>query len=71
MSLKEVEWACGWPLILPYFEGSVPAGFPSPAEDNLETPLDLSEFLIENKASTFLMPRWTTRWDELPKVRAL
>jgi DNA polymerase V len=55
MSLKEVEWACGWPLILPYFEGSVPAGFPSPSEDYLETPLDLSEFLIENKAATFLM----------------
>ncbi|SEB53229.1 LexA family protein [Terriglobus roseus] len=28
---------------------------PSPAEDYLETPLDLSEYLIENKAATFMM----------------
>jgi len=41
--------------VLPYFDGHVPAGFPSPAEDYLETPLDLTEFLIENKAATFLM----------------
>ena len=33
----------------------MPAGFPSPAEDYLETPLDLSEYLIENKAATFMM----------------
>jgi hypothetical protein len=41
--------------MLPYFDGCVPAGFPSPAEDYLETPLDLADFLIENKAATFLM----------------
>lgn len=28
---------------------------PSPAEDYLETPLDLTEYLIENKAATFMM----------------
>jgi hypothetical protein len=55
ISLIQVEWSCAWPLILPYFEGSVPAGFPSPAEDHLETPLDLSEYLIENRAATFMM----------------
>ena len=55
MSLELVEWSASWPLMLPYFEGSVPAGFPSPAEDYLETPLDLTEFLIDNKAATFLM----------------
>ncbi len=33
----------------------MPAGSPSPAEDYLETPLDLTEYLIENKAATFLM----------------
>ncbi len=55
MSLELVEWAASWPLVLPYFDGSVPAGFPSPAEDYLETPLDLTEFLIENRAATFLM----------------
>ena len=31
------------------------AGFPSPAEDYLETPLDLTEYLIENRAATFMM----------------
>ena len=55
MTLSVVEWAADWPLVLPYFDASVPAGFPSPAEDYLETPLDLTEFLIENKAATFLM----------------
>ena len=29
MSLEIVEWATNWPLVLPYFDGSVPAGFPS------------------------------------------
>ena len=48
MSLELVEWAASWPMVLPYFEGKVPAGFPSPAEDYLETPLDLTEYLIEN-----------------------
>ena len=55
MSLEIVEWAASWPMVLPYFEGTVPAGFPSPAEDYLETPLDLTEYLIENRAATFMM----------------
>lgn len=42
-------------LILPFYEGRVPAGFPSPAEDYLETQLDLNDFLVRNKAATFLM----------------
>ena len=40
--------------------GSVVAGFPSPAEQYLEPPLDLNELL---------MKRPTTRWDELMTVR--
>jgi DNA polymerase V len=55
MGLRIVEWCAEWPLILPYFDGRVPAGFPSPAEDYLEIPLDLNDFLVENKAATFLM----------------
>lgn len=50
-----MEWAASWPMVLPCFEGKVPAGFPSPAEDYLETPLDLTEYLIENKAATFML----------------
>lgn len=44
-----------WPIVLPFFDGKVPAGFLNPAEDHLETPLDLTEYLIENKAATFMM----------------
>ena len=55
MSLEIVEWAASWPIVLPYFEGTVPAGFPSPAEDYQETPLHLTEYLIENRAATFMM----------------
>lgn len=35
--------------------GSVVAGFPSPAEQYLEPPLDLNEFLIKRKAATFFV----------------
>ena len=55
MGLHIADWAAHWPMVLPYFDGKVPAGFPSPAEDYLETPLDLTEYLIENKAATFMM----------------
>ena len=55
MGLQFVEWRLEWPMVLPYFEGRIPAGFPSPAEDYIELPLDLNEFLIENKSATFLM----------------
>jgi DNA polymerase V len=41
--------------VLPYYEARVPAGFPSPADDYLERPLDLSEYLATNRAATFLM----------------
>ena len=33
----------------------VPAGFRSPAEDYLDTPIDLTEYLIQNKTTTFTM----------------
>ena len=42
-------------LVLPLYGGHVPAGFPSPAEDYLESQLDLNEYLVRNKAATFLM----------------
>ncbi len=34
---------------------SVPAGFPSPADDHSEGALDLNERLIRNKVSTFIV----------------
>ncbi len=53
----EVEWLGGadlsTPRHLPLFEGSVPAGFPSPAEDYVEGRLDLNAYLVEHEAATF------------------
>lgn len=40
-------------LELPYAEGGIAAGFPSPAEDFIENGIDLNQVLIENKFSTF------------------
>jgi DNA polymerase V len=34
---------------------SVPAGFPSPAEDFIEGPLDLNRYLIHHPAATFFV----------------
>lgn len=55
MSLSVVSWRAEWPLIVSYFDGRIPAGFPSPADDYLESPLDLNEYLVSNRAATFLM----------------
>ena len=38
---------------VPLAGSSVPAGFPSPAEDYVDRALDLNELLIENPAATF------------------
>ena len=35
--------------------GSVVAGFPSPAEQYLEPPLDLNEFLVKHPAATYFV----------------
>jgi len=40
---------------LPLFETGVKAGFPSPAEEEMSTPLNLSEHLISHPASTFFI----------------
>ena len=40
-------------LELPLTRKSVPAGFPSPAEDYLDTGIDLNKELIKHPASTF------------------
>lgn len=43
------------PLPLPLAGRLVPAGFPSPADDYLDGEIDLSAYLIERPAATFLM----------------
>jgi len=40
---------------LPLFLESVSAGFPSPADDYLESRLDLNDYLIRNPAATFFV----------------
>ena len=42
-------------LRLPLFSTRVPAGFPSPADDYIESRLDLNEFLIRHPSATFYM----------------
>jgi DNA polymerase V len=42
-------------LELPLYINSIPAGFPSPAEDYMDKKLDLNDFLIRNPSSTFFV----------------
>lgn len=43
----------GVPLPLPYADGGVRAGFPSPAQDYIAETIDLNDLLIDHPASTF------------------
>ena len=42
--------------------GSVVAGFPSPAEQYLEPPLDLNELLVKRPAATFFVRGLSRVW---------
>ena len=42
-------------VIIPLYNYSISAGFPSPADDHLEKNLDLNEYLIKNQTSTFFV----------------
>jgi DNA polymerase V len=39
--------------ILPLLQYRIPAGFPSPAEGYAEKGLDINDYLVRNKASTY------------------
>lgn len=43
------------PLSLPIAPLPVPAGFPSPAQDYYDGPIDLTEQLVRDKAATFIV----------------
>ena len=44
------------PLIeIPYFLNKVRGGWPSPADDYIERPIDLNEHLIKNPAATYFV----------------
>ncbi|MGZ3633031.1 MAG: LexA family protein [Parachlamydiaceae bacterium] len=40
---------------LPFYQGRVAAGFPSPADDEIDEKLDLNELLIKHPAATFFL----------------
>lgn len=42
-------------LGLPFYLATVPAGFPSPAEDYIDKKLDLNEHLVRHPAATFFV----------------
>ena len=42
-------------LALPFYGSRVAAGFPSPADDHLEGPIDLNEHLVAHPAATFVV----------------
>ena len=41
--------------MFPLFLSKISAGFPSPADDMIEDTIDLNEYLISNKAATYLV----------------
>ncbi len=43
------------PQRIPLYCSKVPAGFPSPADDFIESHLDLNDFLIQHPAATFMV----------------
>jgi DNA polymerase V len=47
-SLKESNWDS-----VPFYENSVSAGFPSPAEDFMDLELNLQDYLIRHPSATF------------------
>ena len=51
-----------------FYNCSVTAGFPSPADDYLEDKLDLNEYLIKHPAATFF---FTCGWRFNDKCRYL
>ena len=47
-SSKEYNWES-----IPFYENSVSAGFPSPAEDFMDLELNLQDYLIQHPSATF------------------
>lgn len=41
--------------LFPLYASKVAAGFPSPADDYIETRLDLNEYLVKHKEATFFL----------------
>ena len=41
------------PFKIPLMDTAITAGFPSPADDHLDLPVDLNEYLVKHPAATF------------------
>ena len=55
---------------IPLFASTVPAGFPSPAEDYLDASLDLNDLVIKHPAATFFVrAKGHSMIDALPAAR--
>lgn len=56
VNISQIRKSCAESSIrLPLFSSRVSAGFPSPADDLLESHLDLNHYLISQPAATFFM----------------
>lgn len=54
MRLRDVPFELV-PREIPFFLCRTPAGFPSPAQDDMEDPIDLGAWLIEQPAASYIM----------------
>jgi DNA polymerase V len=43
------------PREVPFFLCDTPAGFPSPAQDDMQEPIDLGAWLVEHPAASYIM----------------
>ncbi len=43
------------PREVPFFLCNTPAGFPSPAQDDMQEPIDLGAWLVEHPAASYIM----------------
>ncbi len=53
-TVREMEWEM-IPHDVPILLCRTPAGFPSPAQDDMEEPIDIGAWLIEKPAASYLM----------------
>ena len=53
MRIRRLQSLTASPVALPCFMARVACGFPSPADDHLDQPLNLSEHVISNPAATY------------------
>ncbi|WP_215228022.1 LexA family transcriptional regulator [Erythrobacter sp. 3-20A1M] len=54
LRLTQLDWTAV-PREIPLLLVSTPAGFPSPAQDDMEEPIDLGAWLIDKPAASYIM----------------